>query len=101
MLISDFDAMNTSCLATIVLADMTTIFGYCFVKFGEKRIAKGLLGLITLCFIAAGGLVAYRQVVIVSRREARRKIHTVPVERLSLPVTVSFKKAEGSNSVQV
>ncbi|MBV8884735.1 MAG: efflux RND transporter periplasmic adaptor subunit [Chroococcidiopsidaceae cyanobacterium CP_BM_RX_35] len=61
-----------------------------FVKdFGKNRITRLLLGLIILGLAAGGGLTTYRQVILTPRLEARRRAQTVPVERVSIPVTVS------------
>ncbi len=64
-----------------------------FVKdVGKKRITKItklLLGLFVLCLVAVGGSAVYRQVIVIPRLEARRRAQTVPVERVSLPITVS------------
>lgn len=61
-----------------------------FVKdFGKKSITKWLLGLLVLCLMAGGGYAVYRQVIVIPRLEARRRATTMPVERVSLPITVS------------
>lgn len=57
--------------------------------FGKKRITKWLPGLLVLCLIAGGGYAVYRQIFVIPRLEARRKTQTMPVERVSLPITVS------------
>jgi HlyD family secretion protein len=55
----------------------------------KKGITKWLLGLLVLCLVAGGGYAVYRQVIVIPRQEARGRVQTVPVERLSLPITVS------------
>jgi HlyD family secretion protein len=45
--------------------------------------------LLVLCLLGGVGYIVYRQVVIVSRQEANRKVLSAPVVRQSLPVTVS------------
>jgi len=61
-----------------------------FVKdFGRNRITKLLVMVFVLCLVAGGGLAVYRQLIVIPRLEARRKAQTVPIERVSLPVTVS------------
>ncbi len=65
------------------------VLHYFMKNFSKNRITKWLLGLLVLCLVAVGGNAVCRQVVFIPRQEARRKVQTVPVERLSLPVTVS------------
>lgn len=48
-----------------------------------------LLGFIFLCLLTGGGYTLYRQLVVIPQQQAKHKVLTVPVERLSLPVTVS------------
>ncbi len=67
-----------------------SLTGFKFVKdLGKNRIIRLLLGLIILCLMAGGGLATYRQFILIPRQEARRRAETVPVERVSLPITVS------------
>ncbi len=58
-------------------------------KFKKKEINRWLLGFIFLCLVAGGGYAVYRQLVVIPQQQAKRKVLTVPVERLNLPVTVS------------
>lgn len=57
-------------------------------KFKKKEINGWLLGFIFLCLVAGGGYAVYRQLFVNPQQEAR-KVLTLPVERVSLPVTVS------------
>lgn len=54
-----------------------------------KGITKWLLGLLILSFATGGSYIVYRQVIVIPSQETRRRAQTVPVERLSLPITVS------------
>lgn len=58
-------------------------------NFKKKGLTGWLVGLVFLCLAAGVGYTVYRQVVIVPRQEAKRKVLTVPVERVSLPITIS------------
>lgn len=55
----------------------------------SKGITKWLIGILCLSLVAGGGYILYRQLVIVPRQEARRRAQSVPVERLSIPITIS------------
>ncbi|KYC42927.1 efflux transporter periplasmic adaptor subunit [Scytonema hofmannii PCC 7110] len=55
----------------------------------KQRITNWLPWLLIPFILGGMSYVVYRQVVIVPRQEAIRKILTVPVERQSLPITVS------------
>jgi len=66
------------------------ITGINFIKdFGKNRITKSLLGLFVLSLAIGGAYAVYRQTILIPRQEAKRQAQTVPVERRSLPVTVS------------
>jgi HlyD family secretion protein len=58
-------------------------------KFKKKGITGWLLGLVFLCLMAGGGYAVYRQLVVIPQQQAKRKVLTAGVERMSLPVTVS------------
>ena len=55
----------------------------------KKGITQWLMGLLVLCFVGTGGYAVYRHLIVLSRQEAIRSVQTVPVQRLSLPITVS------------
>lgn len=58
------------------------------VKF-RLRVPKWLSGLLVFSLLVGGGYVAYSQMTTVHRQEARRRIQTATVERVTLPVTIS------------
>lgn len=55
----------------------------------KKAKTSWLSWLLILLILSGVGYVVYHQVVIVPRQEARRRLLTAPVERQSLPITVS------------
>ena len=48
-----------------------------------------MLGLIFLCLVTGVGYAVYRQTILIPRQEAKRKVLTVPVARVSLPISIS------------
>jgi len=61
-----------------------------FNKDVKKKSRTGWLSWLLVLLIFGGvGYVVYRQLVILPQQEARRRVLTVPVERQSLPITVS------------
>ncbi|HEY9781145.1 MAG TPA: efflux RND transporter periplasmic adaptor subunit [Leptolyngbyaceae cyanobacterium] len=57
--------------------------------FKKKGVTGWLLGLIFLCLVTGVGYAVYRQTILIPRQEAKRKVLTAPVERASLPITIS------------
>ncbi|MBW4512348.1 MAG: efflux RND transporter periplasmic adaptor subunit [Scytonematopsis contorta HA4267-MV1] len=55
----------------------------------NKRLTKWLMGLLILGSLTGGGYLVYRQTVMDAAQEARSKMQTVPVERATLPITIS------------
>ena len=55
----------------------------------KLKIPKWLLGLLVLGLLAGGGYVTYTQITTAQRQEARRRIQTLTVERVNLPIKIS------------
>ncbi|MFB2968757.1 efflux RND transporter periplasmic adaptor subunit [Aerosakkonema sp. BLCC-F183] len=55
----------------------------------KSSIAKWLVGLIVLGALAGGGYFVYVQLTNAPRQEARRRMQTVSVERVNLPISIS------------
>ncbi|MGL5804158.1 MAG: biotin/lipoyl-binding protein, partial [Xenococcaceae cyanobacterium] len=55
----------------------------------QKKTHRWLLGLLFLGLLFGGGVLTYRQVSVNQRQEAQKKIQTVSVERVSLPITIA------------
>lgn len=55
----------------------------------QKKTHRWLLGLLFFGLLFGGGVLTYRQVLINQRQEAQKKIRTVSVERVSLPITIA------------
>jgi HlyD family secretion protein len=55
----------------------------------KDKLTKWLMGLLILSSLTGGGYLVYRQTVISSDQEARSKMQTVPVQRETLPITIS------------
>ncbi|MEH2279834.1 MAG: efflux RND transporter periplasmic adaptor subunit [Nostoc sp.] len=55
----------------------------------KPKLTKWLMGLLILSSLTGGGYLVYRQTVISSTQSARSKMQTVPVERETLPITIS------------
>src|SRR5512136_1019072 len=53
------------------------------------KVPKWLLGLLVLSLLAGGSYVGYTQIAATQRQEARRRIQTVTVERIDVPVSIS------------
>ncbi len=53
------------------------------------KVPKWLLGLLVLGLLAGGSYVGYNQLAATQRQEARRRIPTVAVERIDVPVSIS------------
>ncbi len=60
-----------------------------FKEISKLRPNKWVIGLLILIPIVGIGYVAYNQIVLVPQQQAKSKIKTAPVERASLPITVS------------
>ncbi len=58
-------------------------------NFRKNRVIKLLLGLIILGFVAVEGNALYRQLVVIPQLQARRKAQTLPIGKVSIPITVS------------
>lgn len=75
-----------------------------FVKdLNKTGIVKWLTRLLVLGLVVGGGYTFYRQAIAILRREAaRRDAQTVPVERLSFPITVvANKPVQAERSINV
>ncbi|WP_199320376.1 efflux RND transporter periplasmic adaptor subunit [Leptolyngbya sp. FACHB-261] len=68
----------------------------------NPTLIKWCIGLFVLAALAGGGYLVQRQMAVASRQEARRQMQTVPVERASLPITITANgtvQAEQSTNV--
>ncbi|MBV8886783.1 MAG: efflux RND transporter periplasmic adaptor subunit [Chroococcidiopsidaceae cyanobacterium CP_BM_RX_35] len=55
----------------------------------KKGITQWLMRLLVLCCVSTGGHAVYRHLIMLPRQAAIHSVQTVPVQRLSLPITVS------------
>ncbi|HEY9852851.1 MAG TPA: biotin/lipoyl-binding protein [Leptolyngbyaceae cyanobacterium] len=55
----------------------------------KQNLRKWLIGLLVLGGLGGGGYLVYRQLTIAPQQEARRRVQTVAVERMNLPIKIS------------
>lgn len=69
----------------------------------QKRLrTRWLLWLLLPCFLVGGGYGIYRLAVVIPSQQAKKQVLTVPVERQSLPITISANgKVQAERSINI